>query len=360
MVITIILVVVFLILLGIYAVLAKLYTKGFGKHTPLEGRRLTHYYDFYRSKYPRRELVFPGKAAQLHGFVYGEDNTKALVVIAHGIGSFHESYLSTITWLVDRGYRVFAPDFSGSGSSTGVTTGLFQSAIDMDTVLTYIEEDESLNKLPKVLLGHSWGSYGVGAVLNYKHDVKAVVNVAGYNDPVDMIAFTLSLAVGRIANLVKPFYWVHHRLHYGKPGVYRVVDGINKANIPVLIVQGAEDPINTPDGTGIFAHRAQITNPYVEYMYITKKDCANHGSPFHTDEANAVLAKLERDIAPIRKEFTGEELERKLDPYYAALDEDLLSTPNADFLCKVDSFYSRALAGQHVAASGGNQGEENA
>lgn len=343
MIIAVLLVVILLILIAMYAVLAKLYEKGFGKHTLIESRKLTHYYDFYQTDYPRREVVIQGKAAQLHGFIYGEHNTKALVVIAHGIGSFHESYLSTITWLVDRGYRVFAPDLSGSGRSTGVTTGLFQSAIDMDTVLSYIEADDRLNRLPKVLLGHSWGSYGVGAVLNYDHEIKAVVNVAGYNDPVDMIAFTLSLALGKIANIVKPFYWIHHRIHHGKPGVYSVVDGINKSNIPVLIVQGAEDPINTPDRTGIYAHRAKITNRHVEYMYITKKDCATHGAPFHTDQANALIAKVEQDVAKLRKEFAGEELESKLDLYYSALDIDLLSTPNKEFLHHVDSFYSRAL-----------------
>lgn len=345
MVIAIVAAVILLLLAAMYFGLGRLYTNGFGKHTVVE-RKITYYYDHYEDRYPRREVVFQGKAAQLHGFIYGESNTKALVVIAHGIGSFHESYLSTITWLVDRGYRVFAPDLSGSGSSTGVTTGLFQSAIDMDTVLTYIENDPGMCNLPKVLMGHSWGSYGVGAVLNYGHDITAVVNVAGYNDPVDMIAFTLSLAFGKIANIVKPFYWIHHRIHYGKSGVYSVVDGINKANIPVLIVQGSEDPINTPDSTGIYAHRAKITNPHVEYMYITKKDCANHSSAFHTDAANEAMAAMELEIKALRDKLTGEQLEKALDDYYAKLDIDLFSTPNADFLEQVDDFYSRALKRQ--------------
>ena len=125
-----------------------------------------------------------------------------------------------------------------------------------------------------------------------------------------------------------------------------MVDGINKANIPVLIVQGSEDPINTPDSTGIYAHRSRITNPFVEYLYITKKDCANHSSAFHTDAANEAMAAMELEIKALRDKLTGEQLEKALDDYYAKLDIDLFSAPNAAFLEQVNDFYSRALKRQ--------------
>ncbi len=340
----ILLLVVLLICVAVYFFLSSMYAKAFGGHSQQDERSATYVYDHYAANYPRREVEFSGQAAQLHGFIYGEDNTNALVVFAHGIGSNHEGYLSTIIWLVDHGYRVFAPDLSGSGRSSGATTGLSQSAIDMDTVLSYIEADEELRKLPKVLMGHSWGSYGVGAVLNYGHDVKAVVNVAGYNDPVDMISFIFRLSLGKLGNLTKPFLRLHHRIHFGKAGLYRVVDGINKANIPVLIVQGAEDPINTPDGTGIYAYRDKIKNPFVEYMYIAKKDCANHGSAFHTEQANKMIAQVVKDMEQLKKDYTGDKLEQKLAEYHARIDKSLISSPNEDFLKKVDAFFQKAIA----------------
>lgn len=341
-IILIILAVLIILCVAVYWLLASMYRKSFGKHSEPNARRFTYGYDFYAQRYPRREVVFSGKAAELHAFIYGECNNKALVIFAHGIGSQHEDYLSTITWLVDHGYRVFAPDLSGSGASTGSPTGLSQSAIDMDTVLSYIEAEPQLKLLPKVLMGHSWGSYGVGAVLNYGHDVKAVVNVAGYNDPVDMIAFIFRLTLGKLGDVVKPFLRLHHRIHFGKAGLYRVVDGINQANIPVLVVQGAEDPINTPGGTSIYAYRKNIVNPMVEYLYITKKNCAGHGEVFHTDEANEEMARLHQE-SKTKADFTEEELEAYLDEFHAQVNKALMSIPNEEFLKRVDQFFKKSI-----------------
>lgn len=337
-------VVILLLCVILYCLISTVYTKGFGKHTGGNAHYLTYLYDHYSDRYHRREVVISGKAAELHAFIYGEENSKALVVFAHGIGAFHEEYMSAIIWLVDHGYRVLAPDLSGSGHSSGHTTGLPQSAIDLHSVLCYIEKDPELSKLPVMLFGHSWGSYGVGAALNYDHAVKAVVHIAGYNDPIEMMTDVFRMTFGKNAGAATPFLRLYHRIHFGKAGFFSVVNGLNRANIPALVVQGAEDPLNTPDGNSIYAHRNQVKNKKVEYMYITKEGCANHGSPFHTDAANRLETKILQDIAELTKQFSGEELEQKLELYYADIDRNLLSQPNPELMEYVDAFYSKALS----------------
>lgn len=133
-----------------------------------------YYYEHYEKDYPREEVTLLSGENTLHAYIYGQQNDKALLVFGHGSGGFHEDYMDHIVWFVDHGYRVFASDLTGSGNSGGKgIMGMPQSAIDMDAILTYIENDPELSGMKKVLYGHSWGAYGVTAVLNFDHDVTA-------------------------------------------------------------------------------------------------------------------------------------------------------------------------------------------
>lgn len=329
---------------GIYAVVGSMCAKAFGSRPDKDRPHYTYMYDHYAPRYPRREAVFPGTEGALHGFLYGEENDKALIVVCHGIGAFHEDYLSTIIWFVDHGYRVFAPDFTGSGYSGGKgTNGLPQSAIDLDRVLSYIEADPELNRLPKVLFGHSWGGYAVGAGLNFDHDVKAAVTVAGFNDPIHQLGVIFEGMFGKVGKIAYPFLRLWHRQRFGKNGLLTAVDGINKAGIPVLIVQGMEDRLNAPDGTSIYAARAGITNPKVRYHLITKLHCADHMSPFFIDEANEHLCHMVEVLENIGKKYTEPEKSEKEREYYDSLNKDLCSRPNEDFFTVVDEFYTDSL-----------------
>lgn len=325
----------------IYLIFSAMHSAAFGKR-PVQNEESSSYtYEHYKESLTRKEVTFKGTCAELHAFIYGEENSKALIVFAHGIGGQHEEYMSSIAWFVKNGYRVFAVDFSGSGKSGGKgTISLAQSAIDLDSAMTYIEADSELNKLPKVLFGHSWGAHGVASALNYGHDVKATVCVAGYNCPVDQLAFSL----GKIGAFLKPYMKAYYRLNYGKKGAYTAVSGINKANTPVLLVQGEKDPINTPTGTGIYAYRSKITNPKVEYMYITKPHCASHSSPFYVDEANYIMSELEALYFEYSGKDKNEEFERRVNEYKQKFDKELFSRPNEEFLSQVDAFFVKSIA----------------
>lgn len=340
-----ILVLLLIVCVVVYVCISTMYTKSFGSRPEMNRGHYTYFYDYYEMKYPREEVTFSGSAARLHGFIYGEENHKALVVVAHGIGAYHEDYMSSIIWFVDHGYRVFAVDFTGSGHSEGKgTMGLPQSAIDMDTVLSFIEADSSLNQLPKVLFGHSWGAYAVAAVLNFQHDVKAVVTVAGFNDPVHQIGEVFVMLLGKFGKLLYPFLNLFHLIQFGKNGFLRAVDGINKAGIPILIVQGMEDQLNAPNGTSIYAAREKITNPKVKYHILTKEHCSDHLSPFHTDEANEKLWHMAQDLTEINSKYQGQEQIDKTREYYESFDKEIMSIPNEKLYIVVDTFYNDALA----------------
>lgn len=333
-----------LVCVVIYGIIARMCSRAFsGRPDPNRGH-YTYFYDHYAQHYPRREYVFPGTEGELHGFLYGEENTGPLVIVCHGIGAFHEDYMSSVIWFVDHGYRVFALDLTGSGASGGRgTAGLPQSALDVDAALSFLERDPEWKGVPKVLFGHSWGAYGVAAGLYFEHDVRAAVTVAGYNDPVQQLETVFVMMLGKAGKFSYPFLWLWHRSRFGKYGVLRATEGINRAGIPVLIVQGTEDQLNAADGTSIYAARGKITNPKVQYLVITKEHCADHLSPFFTDEANEDLCHMTEVLTEIAGKYKGKEKEEKERTYYESLNKDLMSRPNETFFAAIDSFYKKSI-----------------
>lgn len=64
------------------------------------------FYDHYEDELPRRQVTIQSGENKLAGFIYGEENDKALVVFSHGSGAYHEYYMKEIVWFVQHGYRV--------------------------------------------------------------------------------------------------------------------------------------------------------------------------------------------------------------------------------------------------------------
>ena len=82
---------------GTYVVIGGMCSKAFGERPDKNKARYTYMFEHYAADYPRREVSFPGTAGELHGFIYGEKNEKALVVVCHGIGAFHEGLVEAVT-----------------------------------------------------------------------------------------------------------------------------------------------------------------------------------------------------------------------------------------------------------------------
>lgn len=228
-------------------------------------------------RYSREEVHFNSGRNKLQGFIYGIENANGLVVISQGLGSTADGYFSMIMYFVDKGWRVFAFNNTGVGGSEGKSTrGLIQSVVDLDAALAYVEDSGKFNGTPVMLAGHSWGGYAVCAVLNYNHRVNAVVSFAGYNKGIDMINERGVSMIGNFAYIFTPQQWIIERLLFGGTANLTAVGGINKSSIPIMLVQCSNDDVVRPNSTSIYAHRKEITNPYVEIIYRDGEDAVGH------------------------------------------------------------------------------------
>ena len=303
-----------------------------------------YFYDHYKHAYPRRNVSFFSGKNRLQGYIYGEENTKGLLVFAHGIHSGHENYMQEIIWMVDRGWRVFAYDATGSCTSEGRgTIGLVQSALDLDAALTYIESDETLNKLPICLMGHSWGGYAVAAGLYFDHGVKASASIAGYSDSIQMMMRFAGATMGKATALLRPFAYLENRILFGKHATLTAVDGINRANIPVMLVHGTADELVRYDVTGIVAHKDEITNPNVVIYPMSDEGQDGHSTIFHNQKSVNEIARINARLEELRqkygKDIPDEERRALLDD----ADLDLYNLPNDKLLGEINEFFDKSI-----------------
>ena len=301
---------------------------------------INYRYEHYEKDYPRKNVSFKSGKNLLQGYIYGNDNDKGLLVFAHGIGGGHESYLSFITYMVDKGWRVFAYDATVSCTSEGDgTNGLPQSAIDLDNALTYIENDSELSKLPKFLAGHSWGRYAVTAVLKFNHDIKASASISGYAYPIDMIMETAEGMMGKISNLLYPFIWTDCFVRFGSKANMSAIDGINKSDIPVMIIHGKKDTMIGYDRSSIISKKNEIINKNVEYYTIDDK-YSGHSNIFNSEKANDYKEKLNKEYDEMSEKYkNGKVANSEEKNFFKSIDKDLANEPDKKLFDDINSFF---------------------
>lgn len=303
-----------------------------------------YFYDHYKEAYPRRNVSFYSGKNRLQGYIFGEENTKGLLVFAHGIHSGHESYMQEIVWMVDHGWRVFAYDATGSCTSEGIgTTGLVQSALDLHAALTYVEGDETLKDLPVCLMGHSWGGYAVAAGLYFDHDVKASASVAGYSDSIQMMMSFVTDKMSKATALLRPFAYLENAFLFGKYATLTAVDGINRANVPVMLIHGTADELVRYDITSIVAHKDEITNPNVIIYPMSDAGQDGHSSIFHNEKSVEEIARINARLKSLKEKY-GEEIPmEERQKIFDDADLDTVNLPNDKMLGDINAFFKKAL-----------------
>lgn len=299
-----------------------------------------YYYEHYKAEYPREEVEFKSGGNTLRGFIYGAANDKGLLVFAHGIGGGHENYMKELLWFVDNGWRVFAYDATGSGHSEGNgTRGLPQSALDLDAALTFAENDSRLNSLPVCLMGHSWGGYAVTAVLNFDHRITASASISGYDKPMNMIMEWVE-DMGALRYAMYPFARIYCMSLFGKYDDMSAVDGINKSEIPVLIIHGTEDKTIGYDKSSIISEMERITNPNTRYLTL---DGGGHNNIFYTKETLDYIGEFNKDYKTLYDQYDGKIPDDVLEKIYSESNRELVNTPNEELLSQIESFFDEQI-----------------
>ena len=183
----------------------------------------------------------------LAGYQYKKDtiNPKGVVVFSHGLGGGgHNTYMPFIDYLAANGYYVFAYDATGNDNSGGKDVeGFPQGIIDLDKAICHVASLEEYEGLPIFLVGHSWGGYSVGNVLNFHPEVKSDVIIAGFNESENLLQYYSEKYVGDI--FIDFLMWYvegYEQLKFGKNYTdITAVEGMKNTTADILIVHSKDD-----------------------------------------------------------------------------------------------------------------------
>lgn len=298
--------------------------------------------------YPFVDVEFVSGSNTLRGHIYGSGNPgRGLMVFVHGMFSQHEDYLALICAFVDKGWRVFAYDATGCGISDGDSMrGMPQSALDLDAALTYVETTGMANGAPVVVVGHSWGAYATGSVLNFDHDIKAAVCLSGFSDPVAIMNETADGLLGPLGKTQYPSIYLNLLSEFGSAATLSAVDGINHANIPVMVLHGDGDATIQYDGASIMGHANQITNSQVVYVTKSEENRNGHNTYFYSPESQAYLNDVMEGLSEIAKGYGGLNAipQNVFEAYRATVDLRKANTADPVLIDQIDSFLVASIS----------------
>lgn len=210
---------------------------------------------------------------------------KALIIFFHGLGDGRASYIKSICQLAEAGYLVYAYDNTGCMESEGNRIySLTHVAIDQEYFFKWLDKDKLAKGLKRYSIGHSWGGYGASISSKNEYKIEKVVNIAGFNDPMDVIMAKLS----RKLMVFKPILALSVASFSFKYALLKASDIMNKSNAQFLYIQGKDDKeVTISQGYSSFKkHLNKTVN--INYMILEHR---GH-SVYKSEEAEEYVTRI--------------------------------------------------------------------
>lgn len=219
-----------------------------------------------------RKVTFRNGRNRLTGYVWNESGTRGWIVLAHGMGTSVGYHLPEIEHFAERGYRVFAFEYSGYGESDGRFRGFPQALSDLKSAVELIDDGRS----PVILIGHSMGGYAVCTAVQYlNRPVDAVVAYAPFYSSGEAIT-EMTRGAGFAGRVLRLLILPVQHLLFGARHRDNGVDALRRANIPALILQGTEDEEVTCHGCSLYAHREELVGGRVVFRTVEEAGSNGH------------------------------------------------------------------------------------
>ena len=251
------------------------------------------------------EYSFLGDKGQtLYAYLYyqGEKRTDKLILLEHGMGCGHASYLKEIDLLTSRGYTVFTYDHTGTLKSGGDGIGGFsQSLSDLGRAVSFVRTLDGYEKSEISVIGHSWGGYSAMNISALHPDVYRIVAISGFTSPKAI----QNQALRGFLRLYRPT--VYNLERNALPDYYRY-DGIESLKVskcPTLIIHSRDDKTCSFKAHFEKLRAALDKRENISFLAVNNK---NH-HPQYTEEAVKYKSEFQRVLKAKMKrhELDGDE-----------------------------------------------------
>lgn len=249
----------------------------------------------------KEQVKIPSDKNLLTGYFYNYKNYRSdkLVIFAHGYGNGHHRYLEIIDYLASEGFYVFAYDATSFDESEGEgILGFPQGAIDLSHVIKYIKDNRHYKEEDIVLIGHSWGAYSIGTVINDYPHISKVVSFAGFNNGVDLLHEHGYEWAGEKIDDQLPIMRSYEKRKFGKYAEYTVVKGIEISTTKYFFIHSEDDDV-VPINIGLRLYeKGNKSNPRTKFKVVKGRGhiCYN------TVEGNKYFASLKKEYEKYNKE----------------------------------------------------------
>lgn len=122
-----------------------------------------------------------GQTLSAHLYYRGSKRYDRLIILDHGMGCGHNSYLKEIDILTANGYTVFTYDHTGTMLSGGENIGGFsQSLSDLDRAVKFVRSLPEYKDARLSVIGHSWGGFSTMNIPALHPEISHVVALSGF------------------------------------------------------------------------------------------------------------------------------------------------------------------------------------
>lgn len=222
---------------------------------------------------------------QLYAWFIPTQVKAALVVIVHGWGSNAAKVLPLAVPFYQQGLNVLLFDARSHGRSDRDTfSSLPRFAEDIQQVIRFARKSLPFNGR-LVLLGHSIGASAALYAASQQHDIDAVISIAAFAHPREMMQRTLQRLPGFLIwpALLYVQWMIGHSFDKIAP-----INSVKKITCPILITHGSED-LTVPASDALQIHQA---NPRSQLITIPGAD---HGSVKKLQTHADLLIKFLKD-----------------------------------------------------------------
>lgn len=240
------------------------------------------------------------------GNIYSYENhdKEDLVVFCHGLGGGHRSYMREIELICQQGYEVLSYDNVGCWESEGENIrGLSEAINDLVCCMDFIAGTEGLKDRNLHVIGHSWGGYAAGNILQHRPaNIKSVTVISGFASVTTVIYGGYGGKLKIFKNGIIAFEKKANPQYADSCSV----DSFKDTEAKVLIIHSKDDPVCAIE-CGLDYVRSRVDNPNVSYLEVEGK----FHNPNYTADAVAYMQQTFGEYQSLLKAKKLRTLEEK-------------------------------------------------
>ena len=242
-------------------------------------------------------------------YSYPKCDKSKIVIFVHGYGNGHHRYLDIINYLASKGNYIFSYDATSFDESSGEGIyGFPQGIIDLKHAINFVKKEKSYQEKDIILMGHSWGAYSVGSILNLFPNISKAIMLSGFNKSSDIVKqHGLEWAGERVETSIE-YVDEYEEFRFGEYHSLSVIDGIKNSKSLIYIVHSSDDK-TVPIEIGLDLYQKTFNNN--ERIIYKKFTDRGHGTVYYSKKGKDYYEYISKEYRRYLKNKKNISLEDK-------------------------------------------------